>query len=250
MFWGRFSSFLVSWTALIVYFPILILFCDNSRLLCANDRRSGITIAFYPKKSTNIIFSKKLPKIKFFIKYNYFFLYFWWFFVFGVLNSLECPWSCIFQCCIPTCIEYNMVIIPWSFSSMELLSNVIFTIIWGVIRLIKSNIATIHCYRTVTIRMWNYSKVLYTIFSKHSKSLGSIITKLCWLKEGTFSHFLACFFFERKNTHTSSSCTWRRSCAILSDSTGSDTPLHFDFTFYLNVHLRATGGNGHIFKWA
>ena len=40
---GRFSKFWMFWTALIVYFLILILLCDNERLLCDNNRRSGIT---------------------------------------------------------------------------------------------------------------------------------------------------------------------------------------------------------------
>ena len=41
-YWVDFHFFGVFWTALIMYFRILILFFDNSRLLCDNDRRSGI----------------------------------------------------------------------------------------------------------------------------------------------------------------------------------------------------------------
>ena len=39
---GRFLKFWVFWASLIVYFLILVLFCDNSRLPCDNARRSGI----------------------------------------------------------------------------------------------------------------------------------------------------------------------------------------------------------------
>ena len=40
---GRFVKFWMFWAALIVYFLILILLCDNGRLFCDNARRLGIT---------------------------------------------------------------------------------------------------------------------------------------------------------------------------------------------------------------
>ena len=52
------------------------------------------------------------------------------------------------------------------------------------------------------------------------------------LKEGTFRSVLLNFFSEKK--FTSCSCIQRRSYAVLSGSTGSDTPLDYDFTFYLD----------------
>ena len=53
-----------------------------------------------------------------------------------------------------------------------------------------------------------------------------------FFKEGTFRSVLLNFFSEKK--FTSCSCIQRRSYAVLSGSTGSDTPLDYDFTFYLD----------------